>query len=724
MRSNAAAQESIRPRDTIPRRIVLRKRLEAALPAVILSRESVWYARPEHDMNSIEIPGLELLEKLGEGGMASVWKARQLSLDRIVAVKILPADLAGDTADVQRFHAEAKSAAKLKHSGIVQVYDVKLEQGLHYIVMEHIAGYTVLDWLRRKERLTEGEALQVADCVADALDYAWEKERIIHCDIKPDNIMVDSDGTVKVADLGLARSTKASAGGPVEAHIFGTPPYMSPEQVMGASDLDCRSDIYSLGAMLYELLTGQYLFHGNTDEKIMEMQVKDTVEDPIVLVPKLSRGTFWLLEKMLAKDRAKRQQSWAEVEADIARVRKGKVFGPLLVDGESTVRRSKQRTGLYQAVSAKMVSEDGERSIIPLVCGVLAMIALVVVVAFFFLRSGDKPKPQQRPPPVSIKPVAVDPAEVAAGKSYDEAVIWVQDNPGQFDAAIARFKTAAAMGSGTKYAAMAESEVMKLSNARDFAIQTVLSRLKERIAPLKEAGKYGDAAGIYEAYDGELAAETRSRRLSIARQLREDQRRIALESQQSGPNAGTSGTTSQPPPANTREKIDHLLDAVAAKLMTEGLDGAQSELAAGMASSDLSSHADELQPVRDLLDGTCAVNSRIVHSFASQRGRQMIVNLNGGPIDFVVSDVKDGRVFGTYKRKSGGTVADIPMSFGFKELAPSEKVHRMGLGESHEISLAKGLLALSSRAYPLAKNYFAKTHPMLSDRLVARVPKQ
>ena len=177
-------------------------------------------------MTDIQIPGLEIIEKLGEGGMASVWKARQLSLDRVVAVKILSAAACGDESDVQRLYTEAKSSAKLKHPGIVQVYDVNLERDIHYIVMEYIDGYTVRDWLGRKGRLSESEALQVADCVADALGYAWDKERIIHCDIKPDNIMVDSDGTVKVADLGLARSARAAAGGVDDSNILGTPAYM------------------------------------------------------------------------------------------------------------------------------------------------------------------------------------------------------------------------------------------------------------------------------------------------------------------------------------------------------------------------------------------------------------------------------------------------------------------------------------------------------------------
>ena len=203
--------------------------------------------RDEDAMSPMQIPGFEMIAKLGEGGMASVWKARQLSLDRIVAIKILSSRMASDADDVQRFQFEAQSAAKLKHPGIVQVYDAACEQGIYYFVMEYVAGYTVGQWLRRKGVLPFEDALLVADGVADALGYAWSKAGIIHCDIKPENVMIDADGTVKVADLGLARTIRTMGAQAEIADIMGTPAFISPEQAEGRQDLDCRTDIYSLG---------------------------------------------------------------------------------------------------------------------------------------------------------------------------------------------------------------------------------------------------------------------------------------------------------------------------------------------------------------------------------------------------------------------------------------------------------------------------------------------
>ena len=670
-------------------------------------------------MDDVEIPGLELTEKLGEGGMASVWKARQLSLDRIVAVKILPASSASDTEDVQRFHAEAKSAAKLKHPGIVQVYDVKLDQGLHYIVMEYIAGYTVRDWLKRKGKLTEGEALQVVDSVADALGYAWDKARIVHCDIKSDNVMVDSDGTVKVADLGLARSSSAVAGDQTESHILGTPAYMSPEQAIGMPDLDCRSDIYSLGAMLYELVTGTYLFEGHSAERILEMQVGDTVEDPAVLSPKLSKGTFWLLEKMLAKDRVKRYQNWTEVRTDIAKVRKGKVFGPLLTDGDSTVRRGKHRAGQVSAVAGKLVPGRNKRSALPLVLILFGIVILIVIVVALLSRNN----PSASSLPVITNVPVENPAEAAAGRLFDAVVIWARNNPESCDEAIAKFKVVAEKGRGTKYASKAEWEITRLGNARESSIQAVLAKLKEQTASLVDDKKYCDAAAIYENYDGDFSEETKIIRLSIARQLRDDEQSVTGKPPRVEPDGRISRPISTQPVVDIHARVDRLLDVVVTRLLANGVEVARAELTSGIVSQDLTSRSAELEPVKELLDRVTALSQGIMLSFSEQKGQLIKVSLNSGQIDFVVSGVRDDKVTGIHKRPAGGSIASVGLSLGITDLAPSEKIKRMsGAGDSPAVNLAKGLLAFSSRAYPLAKSYFAKTHPLLSRRLLARIP--
>lgn len=287
---------------------------------------------------SFQIPNLEILRLLGKGGMASVWLARQISLDRQVAVKVLAPEFAADPGDVLRFRREAQAAAKLKHPGIVEVYDANYSGGFYYFVMEYVKGYTMGELLRRKGSVGAGDALTVAECVAVAMHYAWTQFRMVHCDIKPDNIMVDADGTVKVTDLGLCRSLtrsreaaeakKKTAAG----EIYGTPPYMSPEQIYGTDELDCRSDIYSLGATLYQMVAGRTLFPGKTNDEMLYCHVGgDQAPDPREFAPGLPRPFALLLEKMLAKNRDFRMSDWKRLLEDLARVRSGQPPWPAML---------------------------------------------------------------------------------------------------------------------------------------------------------------------------------------------------------------------------------------------------------------------------------------------------------------------------------------------------------------------------------------------------------
>ena len=283
---------------------------------------------------AFKLPNFEVLGLLGRGGMASVWKARQVSLDRFVAVKILSSSFATDPEDIRRFREEARAAAQLKHPGIVQVYDANFSDGVYYFVMELVDGYTMGDLLRRKGHVSEEDALIVAESVAVAMDYAWTHYQMVHCDIKPDNVMVDADGTVKVTDLGLSRSVTLVTSEKQDAseEILGTPAYMSPEQVYGSDKLDCRSDVYELGATLYHMVTGRMLFHGKSDDEMLHTHVgNEQAPDPRSLGTRLSTPFSLLLEKMVAKDPDSRHRDWKLVLADLARVREGRPPWPALL---------------------------------------------------------------------------------------------------------------------------------------------------------------------------------------------------------------------------------------------------------------------------------------------------------------------------------------------------------------------------------------------------------
>lgn len=265
----------------------------------------------------------QLIEKIGEGGMGSVYRGVQVSLNRPVAVKLLPESLAKNKSFVERFHREARAAAALNHPNIIQVFDAGEQDGTHYFAMELVDGETVAAKVERNGPMPEPEAVAVAMSVAAALHHAWTKAKLIHRDIKPENLIVTSDGMVKVCDLGLAKSVGQDSNLTVSGTMMGTPHFIAPEQARGEPDVDTRADIYSLGASLYFLLTGKPPFQADSSMAVMYKHVNDPLPDPRKLNPNLSDGVVRILKKMTAKDPADRYQDMLELYNDLDRVYQG-----------------------------------------------------------------------------------------------------------------------------------------------------------------------------------------------------------------------------------------------------------------------------------------------------------------------------------------------------------------------------------------------------------------
>ena len=254
--------------------------------------------------------GKYLIEaELGRGGMGVVYRAHQPSLERTVAIKLLSSDLIGDPDGVRRFRLEAKSVAKLNHPNIVQVYDIEEEENLIYLVMEYVDGES-LDGLITKSVLTESRCLKIVADIADALHFAHEKG-IVHRDVKPANVLMTSDGRVKVADFGLAYLIDREGGTTRTGFLVGSPNYMSPEQATGQK-IDRRSDIYSLGVVLFRMLTGRVPFVAESSHAVLFMQVGQEPPDPRELNKSISLVTRGLVLKALNKKPEARFQTMAE----------------------------------------------------------------------------------------------------------------------------------------------------------------------------------------------------------------------------------------------------------------------------------------------------------------------------------------------------------------------------------------------------------------------------
>jgi beta-lactam-binding protein with PASTA domain/tRNA A-37 threonylcarbamoyl transferase component Bud32 len=268
----------------------------------------------------------ELDGVVGRGGMAEVYRARDIRLDRIVAVKTLREDLARDATFQARFRREAQSAASLNHPSIVAVYDTGEDESgptpVPYIVMEYVDGRTLRELLRDDRRLLPERALEITDGVLRALDYS-HRNGIVHRDIKPGNVMLTRSAEVKVMDFGIARAVSdAQATMTQTAQVIGTAQYLSPEQARGER-VDARSDLYSTGCLLYELLTGRPPFTGDSPVAIAYQHVRENPVPPSQLDPEIPSWADSIVLKAMAKDPAERYQSAAEMRTDIQRALSG-----------------------------------------------------------------------------------------------------------------------------------------------------------------------------------------------------------------------------------------------------------------------------------------------------------------------------------------------------------------------------------------------------------------
>ncbi|MET8158709.1 Stk1 family PASTA domain-containing Ser/Thr kinase [Sphaerisporangium sp. NPDC005289] len=268
----------------------------------------------------------ELDGVVGRGGMAEVYRARDIRLDRVVAIKTLRSDLARDHTFQARFRREAQSAASLNHPSVVAVYDTGEDMTdatpVPYIVMEFVDGRTLRDLLRADRRLLPERAAELVDGILRALDYS-HRGGIVHRDIKPANVMITLAGDVKVMDFGIARAMADSAATMTQtAQVIGTAQYLSPEQARGER-VDARSDIYSTGCVLYELLTGQPPFTGDSPVAIAYQHVREDPIPPSQIDPDIPKWADAIVLKAMAKDPAHRYQSAAEMRADIQRALSG-----------------------------------------------------------------------------------------------------------------------------------------------------------------------------------------------------------------------------------------------------------------------------------------------------------------------------------------------------------------------------------------------------------------
>ncbi len=524
--------------DVLERRGLLEKRQIGLIhEAIASSRTSATVPK--------ELGEFELLEKLGQGGTGTVFKARQKGLERFVAVKVLSPRLARDKGYAARFRREARAAARLTHPNIVAPIDVGESEGFCYFAMEYVDGESVAHMLARAGRLSEAQALAIAIEVAAALDHASAKG-VVHRGIKPANILVTRDGRVRVADFGLAKAIGRDAPPGRDAKRFlGSPVYLAPEELRAAPDVDCRVDIYSLGITLFEMLTGDVPFHGPTPMAVAAAAVAEPVPSVRSVVPETRIATARVIERMVAKDRAARFDSPADLHAALKSAASAPRAAAKASARPRAARPQAKGAGAPRAEPRRRKSKAGSF--------VVGAIAIAMHVALFFwlfpkvmerwdrreAARGTGPAPvsvlapstsSAVPPPASSTPtpVADDPALLREiRKALDDAVAFAANRPTAYASRVARLRRAVGKFTGDKQRRLPRegygvllalrNELQRAERALADAAKAEVARRRAQADEHLEAGRVAEALRAFDGFPTDATAETTGADIARAR---------------------------------------------------------------------------------------------------------------------------------------------------------------------------------------------------------------
>ncbi len=416
----------------------------------------------------------EIVKRLGEGSLGDdIYLCRQNDLKREVSVRILPQDLSRDKEMVQRFTQGIQLSAILQHPNILPAFEAGTHAGRAYMATAVEDGDYLSALIKREKRLKEDAAVAVALGLAEALDYAWTKGSILHRNIRPESVIVAKGGQPILADFGMAKCIGATdeKGGNMSITMvgftIGNPDYMSPEQVSGESDLDCRSDIYCLGLVLYECLTGEPPFKSPSQIALMEMQLNKQHRHVKSLNHEISDACSSVVDKMLAKDRAARYQTYAELIDDLEKVLKREL--------PSTLRTAASEPAAAAQQQGKGAKRKGGYKPHPVVVAVVSM-AIVLGVALGLVAMVQGMKAKELAEKLDRLGSMFDNA-AASAKTAGES-----KKPAAFDSAIADFEIVREQAAGTDFEAKAGEEIAKLKAAKEAAIQEA----KAKEAALKE----------------------------------------------------------------------------------------------------------------------------------------------------------------------------------------------------------------------------------------------
>ena len=487
-----------------------------------------------------------IVQRIGKGGMGAVYKAVQTRLDRQVALKVLAKKYTKDSRFLERFEREARAAGALNHPNIVQVYDIGNDRGHHFFAMEYVDGEDLSQRVQREKKIPLDKALEIAFEIAQALQYAHHRS-IIHRDIKPENIMIGEDGRVKLADLGLAKSTEEDHNVTQDGTALGTPYYMAPEQAQDARSVDHRADIYALGITMLRILTGKRPYDGETAYSIVLAHASDPLPTGKELGTELPLGVESIIQKMCAKNPDDRYQDYETLLEDLDRVKAGQVpaHAPLISDeGLQTINAS-----LKLQSAATELAPPIKKSKSAMVAAAVVTAAALVAVALFVPRNKAK---NQKSGPANTQNISKKSfkrnnskfrkkenknaaigekksskrnekgpvQEAAMSEMYAYAWEYAQKNPNEFREIISKFDQVKKSGSGSIFGMKATDDSRTWQHKWEDAATVELNKRRGSMEKLLVEHKFGEAGKVWKEFPKSL------RLISISKMILIEEARI------------------------------------------------------------------------------------------------------------------------------------------------------------------------------------------------------
>ncbi|MFA6567844.1 MAG: SUMF1/EgtB/PvdO family nonheme iron enzyme [Victivallales bacterium] len=635
----------------------------------------------------LEISGFVLEKPIGKGGMGEVWLAHHTAMERKVAFKILSPAHTNDPEFVGRFLREVRNSAKLEHPNIVTAFDAGVDKGFYFLAMTYVDGIDLETRISLNKSIPEEESLRIVRDMAKALDYAWNEFKLLHCDIKPANIMIDDRGKVRLMDLGLSKCISGDSSMTITVGgIMGTPHYISPEQARGGKNIDFRSDVYSLGATFYHIVTGYTPYSAENPMGIVTRHITDPLPPADRRNPAVSAPCSALIDIMMSKNPEDRGENWKEVIRNIDAAMAGKFPGK-----QVTIARivSGTQTGGQRSSSGKTSSQS--KSDYPKkssgssarVFTAIAVILIVVAVVFGMVLFKGKPSLQEalpavqssQPPvpdikqdktspvkAVEAKPVriaTINPMAPAIEKKMDRKEIWdevlafAKDNTDDSEKVISKFREVKIKLAGSEYEALADRKIMEMVNAQ-------LSK-DAVVSPIADIPKY---------------------------KVKE-----------------TASPTKAKSDEAEKGKFNEFLDSIVLKLVNNKYEDALAEVKKVSDGSAYPNSVTALDKLRGNLESMLGIDKIVLESFTADIGKEVSIDTMDGMRKVIVREVKADRI--SIEEKKG--VITAKMDLPARKLTETEKLRHAAKMPTEARNIYAGLIALGQY------KDFAKAEESLKD---------